>query len=106
VTLGPEGALAAAEERLLHAAAPTVDAVDTTGAGDAFTGALAAALDRGAAWPRALAEGVAGGSLACLRPGAQSALPAAPAISELARSIEPRVAARIRTGRPRLPRRH
>mgnify|MGYP003489871018 CR=1 FL=1 len=68
-------------------------------------GALAAAIDRGAAWPRALAEGVAAGSLACLRPGAQSALPAAAAISELARSIEPRVVARIRTGRQPQPRR-
>jgi ribokinase len=106
VTLGADGALALAEDRLLHAAALAVDAVDTTGAGDAFTGALAAALDRGAAWPRALAEGVAAGSLACLRPGAQSALPAAAAISELARSIEPRVVARIRTGRRPQPRRH
>jgi ribokinase len=88
VTLGARGALAAAEARVLFAAAPAVEVVDTTGAGDAFTGALAAALDRRAAWPRALAEGVAAGSLACRGAGAQAALPAAAAIDRLAATVE------------------
>jgi ribokinase len=94
VTLGAGGVLAVAEGTSAEVAAPTVKVVDTTGAGDAFTGALAAALDRGAAWPRALAEGVAAGSLACSAHGAQSALPDAAAITALARSIEPRVRVR------------
>jgi ribokinase len=88
VTLGPRGALAVAEANVLFAVAPSVEVVDTTGAGDAFTGALAAALDRHAAWPRALVEGIAAGSLACGGAGAQAALPAAAAIERLAATVE------------------
>jgi ribokinase len=88
VTLGAQGALAVAEGRLLRLPAPEVRVVDTTGAGDALTGALAAALDRGSAWPRALAEGVAAGSLACAAEGAQSELPDAAAIRTLAATLE------------------
>ena len=92
VTLGERGALACVtEDELLAAAAPSVDVVDTTGAGDALVGALAAALDRGAAWPRALAEGVAAGSLACRAAGAQAALPLAEPIAQLAADIEPTI---------------
>jgi ribokinase len=91
VTLGGEGAFAVADGRLLAVPAPTVKVIDSTGAGDAFCGALAAALDRGAAWPRALAEGIAGGALACTAPGAQPALPRAPAIAALAAEVERRV---------------
>ncbi|WP_435590861.1 ribokinase [Nocardia sp. bgisy118] len=50
-----------------------VDVVDTTGAGDAFTGALAAAWHRG---PRAALEwACAAGALATTRLGASSAIP-------------------------------
>ncbi|MDH6282749.1 ribokinase [Prescottella agglutinans] len=52
---------------------PTVDAVDTTGAGDAFAGALASAWGRG---PReALAFACAAGALTATRPGASAASP-------------------------------
>jgi len=61
-----------------------VDVVDTTGAGDALVGAYATALDRGASLRQALAEGVAAGSLACTRRGAQDALPARTEIAALA----------------------
>jgi ribokinase len=88
VTLGAQGALAATEGRIVRIAAPAIAVVDTTGAGDAFTGAFAAALDHGVAWPRALAEGVAAGSLACAAAGAQGALPPAAAIHRLAAKIE------------------
>ncbi len=88
VTLGAQGALAVADGQVLRLPAPAVRVVDTTGAGDAFTGALAAALDRKSAWPRALAEGVAAGSLACAAGGAQAALPSAAAIRELAAAVE------------------
>ncbi len=88
VTLGPRGVLAAVDRMLFTAAAPAVDVIDATGAGDAFTGALVAALDRGAGWPRALAEGVAAGSLACTAAGAQPALPLATAIGRLAPEVE------------------
>lgn len=87
VTLGPRGVIAAVDGGLLSVGAPEVEVVDTTGAGDAFVGVLAAALDRDAAWRDAIAEGVAAGSLACTAPGAQPALPAATAIRNLAAPV-------------------
>lgn len=88
VTLGRRGVACAAEGALITAPAPAVDVVDTTGAGDAFVGALVAALDRRAEWPRAIAEGVAAGSLACTVAGAQPGLPNAAAIRRLADVVE------------------
>ncbi len=61
--------------------APSIDVVDTTGAGDALAGAMAAALDRGATLDVALREGVAAGALACTREGAQTAMPTRDAIA-------------------------
>ncbi|MGC9396579.1 MAG: ribokinase [Anaerolineae bacterium] len=54
VTLGAEGALIVARDAIRHVPGYKVDAVDTTGAGDAFNGALAVALAEG----RQLAEAV------------------------------------------------
>jgi ribokinase len=88
VTLGRRGVAGAVDGTLITAPAPAVDVVDTTGAGDAFAGALVAALDRCAEWPRAIAEGVAAGSLACTVAGAQPGLPTAAAIRGLADSVE------------------
>jgi ribokinase len=87
VSLGSRGALAAREGELVLIAAPALDAVDTTGAGDALVGAYAAALDRGASLRQALAEGVAAGSLACTRHGAQAALPTRDEIAALAATL-------------------
>ena len=50
---------------------PTADVVDTTGAGDAFCGALAAALAGGADRRTALEDALAAGSAAVTRQGAQ-----------------------------------
>jgi ribokinase len=50
-------------------------AVDTTGAGDAFNGALAAALAEGLPFPVALDWASVAGALAVTRPGAQPAMP-------------------------------
>ncbi|MGW5319818.1 ribokinase [Nocardia thailandica] len=63
---GPDGAE-------VHVPAPTVTAVDTTGAGDAFTGALVADWHRGV--ETALARAVIAGALAATRHGAIPALP-------------------------------
>jgi len=87
VTLGAAGAVAAVDRELLTVAAPQVEVVDTTGAGDALVGALAAALDREEDWIQALAEGIAAGSLACTVAGAQAALPDHAAIAPLAASV-------------------
>jgi ribokinase len=88
LTLGADGAIAAADGMQLQARPPPAAIVDTTGAGDALAGALAAALDRGDPWPSALAEAVAAGTLACGGVGAQSAMADAAAITDLAQRVE------------------
>jgi len=52
-----------------------VTAVDTVAAGDAFNGALAAALNQGLQFEEAVEWGLAAGALAVTQPGAQSAMP-------------------------------
>lgn len=84
VTLGQAGAILFDGAHLLSCAAPPIRPVDTTGAGDAFAGAFAAAIDGKRPFARALAEGVAAGSLACLQTGAQTSLPDAAAIRRMA----------------------
>lgn len=64
VTLGAVGAVAADATGSWSAAAPRVTPVDTTGAGDGFTGALAAFLAEGRPLPEALGVAVAAGTLA------------------------------------------
>lgn len=49
-----------------------VAVVDTTGAGDAFVGALSAALSRGAELDEAVTQGVLSGTYSVMRPGAQA----------------------------------
>lgn len=87
VTLGPKGVIAGRGSQLLHLEAPSIEAIDTTGAGDAFCGALAAALDRKIPFERAVKEGVAAGALACTSTGAQSSAPAKADIERLADQI-------------------
>lgn len=76
LTLGGFGAVAADESGVWHSPAPTVQPVDTTGAGDAFCGALCAWLALGEPLREAVRAGVAAGSLAVTRDGAQASLPA------------------------------
>lgn len=54
-----------------------VTPVDTTGAGDCFTGTLAAALDAGADPARALRRAAAAAAIQVTRPGAAQAMPGA-----------------------------
>lgn len=72
VTVGAEGALVGAGGVVRHVPADRVRAVDTTGAGDAFTGALAAALSAGRDLVEAVRIGVRAGTYAVRRPGAQA----------------------------------
>ncbi|MEP3428412.1 MAG: ribokinase [Roseibium sp.] len=87
VTLGAQGVLAGAGPDRFRLTSPEISAVDTTGAGDAFCGAFAAALDRNEPFERALKEGVAAGALACTVTGAQSSAPLKEDIGQLADQI-------------------
>ncbi|MFP1630451.1 ribokinase [Zhengella sp. ZM62] len=75
VTLGSAGALAMTPEGSIAVPSLPVTPVDTVGAGDTFCGYFAAALDRGLILEDALRLAAAAGSLACLKPGAQPAIP-------------------------------
>jgi ribokinase len=75
ITLGKEGAIFAGPEGKFHMPAFKVEAVDTTGAGDAFIGAFASSWAKRLSIERCLSYGCAAGALASLKVGAQSALP-------------------------------
>ncbi len=83
ITLGAAGAILVGEGERRHAPALEVDVVDTTAAGDAFAGALAAAVLRQRPAEEALRRAVAAGSLACTRVGAIPSLPTAAEIDRL-----------------------
>jgi ribokinase len=74
IKLGGEGAYFAGPEGETWLASLRVPVVDTTAAGDAFAGGLAAALAQGHDLPEALRWASAAGALAVTRPGAQSAM--------------------------------
>lgn len=77
VTLGAEGVIAATKDGISRASAPKIAPVDTVGAGDAFCGYLAAGLADGRSLQEAMARAARAGALACLKPGAQPAVPEA-----------------------------
>jgi ribokinase len=94
VTRGAAGAISTRRRDQVHVAAPRVEVIDTTGAGDAFAGAFAAALDAGNDRAMALRIASAAGSLACTMHGAQPALPSRDAIDALLPSVISRLAQR------------
>lgn len=76
VTLGPDGAKArTAEGDQISVPAMKVTPVDTVGAGDTFVGYLAAGLEAGLSLEQAMRRAAVAASLACLKPGAQPAIP-------------------------------
>ena len=75
VTLGGDGARAFGPQGAWSVDALEITPVDTTGAGDAFVGVLAASLNRGDELRDALRRASVGAGLACLAEGAQTSLP-------------------------------
>ena len=76
ITYGARGAVLLRNgEQVANAAPPKVRAVDTTGAGDAFTAALVVALVEGQDPQAALEFACATGAAAATRAGAQTSLP-------------------------------
>jgi ribokinase len=84
VTLGAEGSVVVTPEGVTtRVAAHPVTAVDTTAAGDAYCGALAAALAGGSDLDAAVRRASAAGSLAATREGAVPSLPAGAEVDAL-----------------------
>jgi ribokinase len=86
-TLGAAGVVAWIGGNRHRLEAPHVDVVDTVAAGDSFVGAFAAALVAGKDMAAALRDGLAAGSLACTRRGAQPSIPHAAEIAALAAQL-------------------
>jgi ribokinase len=83
VTLGAAGVSIVHHGEAATYPAPSVEVVDTTGAGDAFCGAFAAELARGSDPFTAARSGVVAGSLATTVPGAYPGIPRREAIYQL-----------------------
>ena len=75
VTLGERGCIVVSEDTYEEFPAHKVHAVDTTAAGDSFTGAFAAALARGDSCEDAVKFGNCASGIAVTRKGAQTSIP-------------------------------
>ena len=82
VTLGARGALAVLGDETMTVPGRPVSAVDSTGAGDCFTGAVAARLAAGDALPSALHYANAAASLCVQRKGAGPSMPIAAEVAQ------------------------
>lgn len=83
VTLGAQGAILVSGEGSCGVPAPPAQAVDTTGAGDAFNGALAAALAQGYELPAAVRRAVVAASCSVAGRGARGGMPTREEIDRL-----------------------
>jgi ribokinase len=75
LTRGAAGVIVADESGTSHLPSPRVEAVDTSGAGDAFVGALSASLATGTSLAEAAREAVRVGAYAVTGVGTQSSYP-------------------------------
>ena len=75
LTLGSDGAVYADKTRRIFQSAFKVRAVDTTAAGDTFTGYFLAGLAQGLAMEEILRRSAKAASIAVTRPGAAASIP-------------------------------
>jgi len=75
VTMGGNGVVYNSGKEIIHKAVPNVKVVDTTAAGDSFSGALAVALSQGKSIDEAVDFGNIVGTLTVMKKGAQTSLP-------------------------------
>jgi ribokinase len=84
LTLGAEGAVLLEHgKEVVRAKPPKVNAVDGTGAGDAFTACLVVSHHEGRDWEEALRRACAAGAIAASRLGAQPSLPTADEVDSI-----------------------
>jgi ribokinase len=83
VTLADEGSLIVNDDQVTHVPSFSVPVVDTTAAGDAFVGGLAAAVLEGLPLREAVRYANACGAIAVTRAGAQPSLPRRAEVEEL-----------------------
>lgn len=75
VTAGEKGAYFIDGKHLLRVAAPAVEAIDTTGAGDNFHATFALAIARGLSLHQSVKLSVASASMSCRQHGGRSGIP-------------------------------
>lgn len=80
ITLGAKGLIWARGGHRGHVPAFQVNAIDSTGAGDAFHGAFAFGLARGMGWEELLRYASAVGALTCMKLGARAGIPDAKSV--------------------------
>lgn len=86
-TLGEQGCCALSPQGFQLEPAISVQAVDTTGAGDTFCGVLVASLSQQDGLAQALRKASAAAALACTLPGAQSSIPSAQRLRDFMRQM-------------------
>jgi ribokinase len=87
VTLGAQGALVATQDGVSLIPGYKVDARDSTAAGDAFNGGLAAALAKGLSLEEAVRQANLVGALSVTRMGAQPSLPTEDELQRFAEEV-------------------
>jgi ribokinase len=87
ITLGAQGSLLVRRGEVRHFPSFAVTAIDTTAAGDAFNGVLAAALLEGCTLEHAIVRANAAGALCVTKRGAQEALPTRQEIEALLQGV-------------------
>ena len=87
ITLGSKGAVVFDGKSVEHVPSFSVDAVDTTAAGDAFAAAFGIALAEEMSVSEAARFAAAAGALATTQHGAQPAMPTRDAVKALLRSL-------------------
>tara|TARA_B100000959_G_scaffold159166_1_gene166832 strand:- start:3512 stop:4435 length:924 start_codon:yes stop_codon:yes gene_type:complete len=76
ITMGADGVLlASGDENIQFIASPTVNAVDTTAAGDCFNGALAVSIANGLSLEEGINKACQAASISVTRKGAQDSMP-------------------------------
>jgi ribokinase len=83
VTLGERGAMLVGASSAEHVPAPRVEAVDSSGAGDAFIGALGVSLAEGVPLAEAVRRANVVAALSVTRPGTQASFPTRAEIAAL-----------------------